>query len=97
MARILHILLMVYIWVIIVRALLSWVNSPSLFPLKLILFRLTEPVLRPFRRLVPPYKLGGVDISPLIVILILFFVDSFLIKSLSLYAQQLLPGHRLYF
>ncbi len=97
LARILHILLMIYIWVIIVRAVLSWVTVPSLYPLKLILFRLTEPVLRPFRRLVPPYKLGGVDISPLIVILLLFFVDSFLIKSLSLYGRQILREQRFYF
>lgn len=92
-ARILHILLTIYIWVIIFRAILSWIRVPSLYPLAVILYNLTEPVLRPVRRLVPPHSLGGFDISPIIVILLLIFVDSFLVKTLSLYARQLLRGH----
>ena len=89
-AKVLHILLVIYMWVVIFRAVLSWVNVPSLYQVKIILYYLTEPAMRPCRRLVPPYKLGGIDFSPFIVILIIIFVDSFLVKSLSLYAQQLL-------
>ena len=92
LARVLHLVLMLYLWVVIIRAVLSWVNVPSLYPVALVLYRLTEPVLRPFRRLVPPRRLGGIDISPIIVGLLIVFIDSFLIRSLALYAQQLIRG-----
>jgi len=97
LARIIHIFLMIYVWVVIFRAVLSWVNVPSLYQIKVILYYLTEPVMRPLRRIIPPYKLGGIDISPILVILLILFVDSFLVKSLSLYAHQLLRKHTLYF
>lgn len=96
-AKITHIFLMIYLWIIIIRAILSWVNVPSLYQVKVILYYLTEPALRPFRRIIPPYKLGGVDISPILVILVILFVDSFLVKSLSLYAGQLLREQTLHF
>lgn len=89
-ARILHIALMIYVWVVIIRAILSWVNVPSLYPVRVIFYHLTEPILRPIRKLIPPYKLGGVDISPFIVILLILFIDSFLVKSLFLYSQKIL-------
>ncbi len=95
LAKILHLVLMLYLWIVIVRAILSWISVPSLYPVILILYRLTEPVLRPFRRLAPPRRLGGLDISPIIVALIIVFVDSFLVGSLSLYAQRLLVRARL--
>ena len=97
LAKILHVLLIIYMWVVIIRAVLSWIHVPSLYPVAVILHRLTEPVLRPLRRLIPPSKVGGIDITPMIVVLIILFVDSFLVKSLSLYAQQLLRGYRKYF
>jgi YggT family protein len=95
LAKILHLVLMLYLWIVIIRAVLSWVNVPSLYPVILILYRLTEPVLRPFRRFFPPRRLGGIDISPIIVVLIIVFVDSFIVGSLALYAQRLLAGARL--
>lgn len=96
LARIIHIVLTIYIWIIIFRAILSWVHVPALYSVSVVLYRLTEPVLRPFRRVVPPYKLGGIDISPVIVILLLLFVDSFIVESISVYAQRLLsrPPYR---
>ncbi len=90
LAKILHIILMIYVWIVIIRAVLSWVNVPSLYQFHVILYYLTEPVMRPLRRIIPPSRLGGIDISPIIVILIILFMDSFLVKSLSLYARQLL-------
>lgn len=89
-AKITHLILILYVWILIIRAVLSWVQVPSLSPIYAILYSLTEPVLRPVRRLVPPYKMGGLDISPIIVILLILFVDSFLVHSMTLYAQQLL-------
>jgi len=92
LAKILHLVLMLYLWVVIIRAVLSWVNVPSLYPVNRILYRLTEPVLRPFRRFLPPGRLGGIDISPILVALLIVFVDSFLVGSLAHYARQILAG-----
>jgi YggT family protein len=97
LARILHIILWIYMWIIIIRAIVSWVNVPSLYPLVVILHRLTEPALRPLRRFIPPHRFGGIDITPMIAILIIIFVDSFIVKSLALYAQQLLRESSHYF
>ncbi len=92
-SKILDIVVMVSIWILIIRAVLSWVRIPSLYSVSVILYYLTEPVLKPVRRFVPPHRLGGIDISPMIVILILVFIDTFLVKSLSLYAYSLLREH----
>jgi YggT family protein len=88
--KILHLLMMVYVWVIIIRAFLSWIPVPSLYPLAVVLVRLTEPVLRPVRKILPHYRTGGLDLSPMLVVVLILFVDSFLLKSLSLYAAQIL-------
>ena len=89
-ARILHFVLMLYIWVLVFRAILTWVRVPSLYQIQVVLYRLTEPVLRPVRRFVPPARFGGLDISPIILFIIILFIDTFLVKSLALYAQQIL-------
>lgn len=89
-ASILHVILMIYIWVLVIRAVLSWIPVPSLYQVRLILYHLTEPVLAPLRRLVPPYKFGGLDITPILAFILILFIDSFVVKSLSLYAQQIL-------
>ncbi|MBN2408108.1 MAG: YggT family protein, partial [Candidatus Aminicenantes bacterium] len=65
MARLLHFGLNIYLWIIILRAILSWIYIPSLYPVVRVLYRLTEPVLRPVRRFVPPSRFGGLDISPI--------------------------------
>jgi YggT family protein len=95
--RIIHIVLMIYVWIVILRSVLTWVRVPSLYPLTVILYHLTEPVLKPFRRYVPPYRLGGIDLSPFIVVLLIIFIDSFLVKSLIIYARQILIKHAPYF
>ncbi|HSB34603.1 MAG TPA: YggT family protein [Nitrospirota bacterium] len=80
-AEVLDILLNVYMWVIIIRALISWVNPDPYNPIVQILTRVTEPVLKPIRKLIPPYKVG-LDFSPLIAALIIIFLRSALIKTL---------------
>jgi len=88
-ASFIHVILTIYVWIIIIRSVLSWIKIPGLYQVAVIIYYLTEPVLRPFRRFIPPYKLGGIDITPIIVILLILFVDRFLVESLSDYAQQL--------
>jgi YggT family protein len=79
-ARLLEVVLEVYFWIIIVRALLSWVNPDRYNPIVQFLYRVTEPVLRPIRRRLPMEM--GLDFSPLVVILAIKVLQWFLIDSL---------------
>ena len=73
-----------YFWIILIRALLSWVNPDPRNPIVRFLVAVTEPVLKPLRKLVPPQKLGGIDLSPLLAILTLQFVRNGLVLSFGL-------------
>jgi YggT family protein len=75
-------LLGVLILVIVVRAVLSWVNADPYNALVRAIHAISEPFLKPFRRLLPPWRLHGLDLSPLFAILALEFVRSFLIPTL---------------
>ena len=75
--------LSLYTWVIIIRALISWVSPDPYNPIVQILRKLTEPVLAPLRRLVPPRKTGGLDISPILAILLIQLVRYTIIYSFS--------------
>ena len=57
-------------WIVIIAALVSWVNPDPRNPIVRFLYGVTEPLFRPFRRLVPPSRTGGIDLSPLFVILV---------------------------
>jgi YggT family protein len=85
-AQVLHMLLQAYIWVVIIRALLSWVNPDPWNPIVQMLNRLTEPLLEPIRRKV--FRMmgsGGIglDLSPLILIAAIYFLDYFLVGTLQ--------------
>jgi YggT family protein len=80
-ATILDYLLGFYKWVVIIAALLSWVNPDPYNPIVRFLYSVTEPVFRPIRRLIG-YRLGPIDISPIIVILAIIFIQSFLVRTL---------------
>ncbi len=88
LAKVLEIVLEIYMWVIIIRALISWVNPDPYNPIVQVLTRLTEPVPRPIRKLVPPYKVG-LDFSPLIAVLVIIFLQWALIKNLYKLAASL--------
>jgi len=81
LAEVIDIVLTLYMYVIIIRALISWVNPDPYNTIVQILYKMTEPVLAPLRRLVPPWKLG-IDFSPLIAILIIIFLQRFLVATL---------------
>ncbi|MCX5718272.1 MAG: YggT family protein [Nitrospirae bacterium] len=80
-AKILDIVLGIYMWIVIIAAVISWVNPDPYNPIVRFLHAVTEPAFRPIRRLLG-YRLGLIDISPLIVILVIIFTQLFLIKSL---------------
>ena len=80
-ARVLELAINVYIWIIIARALISWVNPDPYNQIVRFLYRITEPVLRPVRYRLPTLAMG-LDLSPMVVILVLYFLDRFLVHSL---------------
>jgi YggT family protein len=80
-ARLLELLLWAYFWIIIARAVLSWVNPDPFNPIVRFLYRVTEPVLRPIRRRLPTMGMG-LDLSPMLVILAIYFLQAFLVESL---------------
>ncbi len=87
LAYILDMVLRIYFWIIIIRAIISWVNPDPYNPIVRFLYQITEPVLRPIRRIIPP--MGGIDISPLIVILVIYFLQIFLVPTLLQLAYSL--------
>ncbi|RMG02624.1 MAG: YggT family protein [Nitrospirae bacterium] len=78
--NILDIVLNIYTWVIIIAALISWVNPDPYNPIVRFLYRVTEPVLRPIRRRLGIF--GGIDISPIVVLLAIMFVRYFIVRSI---------------
>jgi YggT family protein len=81
LAKIIDMGLTIYIWLIIGRALISWVNPDPYNPIVTFLYRVTEPVLAPIRRWIPPRGMG-IDISPIVVILVIYFLQMFLVKTM---------------
>jgi YggT family protein len=80
--------LQAYFWIIIARAVLSWVNPDPFNPIVRFLYRVTEPVLRPIRRRLPTMQMG-LDLSPMVVILAIYFLQTFLVESLRDLAYSL--------
>ncbi|MFH1096564.1 MAG: YggT family protein [Candidatus Desantisbacteria bacterium] len=70
---------MIY-FVLVIRMLLSWVNPDPYNQLVRIIYRVTEPILAPFRRIIPP--MGMVDISPMVVFFLLAFIENFVMRIL---------------
>lgn len=87
-AKVLDIALSLYMWVIIGRAVISWVNPDPFNPIVRFLHSVTEPVLYPIRRRLP-INIGGLDFSPIIAILGIIFLQSFLVKTLYQIAARL--------
>ena len=75
-------LLYLYTWVIIIRAVLSWVTSDPGNPLYKVVYMATEPVLKPLRALVPPARLGGLDVSPILAIVLIQIVRYLLLGAI---------------
>lgn len=86
-AGVLNLVLTLYFWILIARAVLSWVNPDPRNPIVRFLHNATEPVLYPVRRVLP--YMGGVDLSPLLVIAAIYFLQIFLVGSLTDLAQRM--------
>lgn len=79
LAKIVQLVLPVLYWLILIRALISWVNPDPLNPIVQFLCRVTEPILEPIRRRLP---VMAIDISPIIAFLVIYFLNSFLVATL---------------
>jgi YGGT family. len=88
LATILDYVLTVANWLIIIRALLSWVNPDPYNTIVQFLYKVTEPLLAPFRRLVPAYSIG-IDLSPIFALFAIWFLKLFLIRTLFGIAMRL--------
>ena len=88
-ANVLNLVLWLYMWIIIARAVLSWVSPDPYNPIVRFINNVTEPVLYKIRSKVP-LSFGGIDFSPIIAILIIYFLQSFVVKSLLRFSQSLM-------
>ena len=88
-ASILHTIIWLYTWIIIISCVLSWVNPDPYNSIVRTLRALTEPVLWRVRRYLPFTYINNLDLSPIVVILVLQFLDMFIVNSLSQMARLL--------
>lgn len=86
-AKLINFVLGAYIWVVIARAVITWVNADPYNPIVRFLQQATDPLLMKIRRVVP--VMGGLDLSPMILILIIVFLQSFLVPTLQQVAMTL--------
>ncbi|MCK4727850.1 MAG: YggT family protein, partial [Desulfobacterales bacterium] len=81
--------LLIYMWIIIARAVLSWVSPDPYNPIVRFIHNVTEPVMYPIRRRFP-LGFGGIDFSPMLVLLAIIFLRSFVVNSLMRLAATLM-------
>lgn len=86
-AMALNLILTLYLYIVIARAIVSWVSPDPRNPIVRFLHNATEPVLYPVRRMLP--FMGGFDLSPLVVILGIYFLQVFLVGTLQGFALRL--------
>lgn len=86
-AQLLHMIISVYIWIVIISTVITWVSPDPYNPIIRFLKGATEPLLYRLRRYLP--ALGGMDFSPFILILFLYFVDMFVVRTLIEVAYRL--------
>jgi YggT family protein len=87
LAKLIDFVLSAYIWVVIARAVISWVSADPYNPVVRFLVQVTDPILSRIRRFLPP--MGGIDLSPMVLILAIIFLQSFLVPTLKQIALTL--------
>ncbi|MFN3534162.1 MAG: YggT family protein [Desulfatiglandales bacterium] len=87
-AKIIDIALSLYMWVVIIRAIISWVSPDPYNPIVRILSSLTDPIFYAIRRRLP-LTFGAFDLSPIIVILLIIFLQNFLPTTLIQLASKM--------
>jgi YggT family protein len=87
LASVIGLVLNLYMYIIIARAVISWVNPDPYNPIVRFLYSITDPVLLAIRRRLP-LSFGGMDFSPIVIILAIIFLQKFLVASLHDLARQ---------
>jgi YggT family protein len=87
-ATILDVLLQLYMWILIIRALISWVSPDPYNPIVRFLYTITDPVIYRVRRVLP-LNFGGIDFTPMVLILAIYFLRSFIVPTLHQLAYRL--------
>ena len=87
-AKVLDIVLTIFMWIVIARAVLSWVSPDPYNPIVRFIHQVTEPVLYQIRRRIP-VSFGGIDFSPILVFLAIIFLQRFVVQSIYGLAQTL--------
>lgn len=88
LARVMDFVLVLFMWIVVARAVLSWVSPDPYNPIVRFIYNVTEPVLARIRALIP-MNFGGIDLSPIVVFLGVIFLRVFLVDSLVGIAQRL--------
>ncbi|CAK8724156.1 YggT family protein [Candidatus Electrothrix laxa] len=81
LAKLVNVAFTAYIWIVIGRAIISWVNADPYNPIVRFLVQATDPALEKIRRYIPP--MGGLDLSPMLLIFALVFLQSFIVPTLT--------------
>jgi YggT family protein len=86
-ATLLDLVLTLAMWLIIIRALISWVSPDPYNPVVRFLYSVTEPILKPIQRLLPP--MGGIDLTPIIAIFAIIFLKAFIVQTMHDIAMRM--------
>jgi YggT family protein len=89
LAKVLNFVLILFMWLVIARAVLSWVNPDPFNPIVRFINNVTEPILYPIRSKLP-VNLGGLDLSPIVVFMGIIFLQTFLVPILQRLAMGLI-------
>ena len=87
-ANLIDFILSAYMWIIIGRAIISWVNADPYNPIVRFLHEVTDPLLSQIRRFLP-MSAGGIDFSPMVLIVFIIFLQSFLVPTIKNIAHSL--------
>ncbi len=90
LGKILGGLLWAYMWIVIIRALLSWVRPDPYNPIVRFISNLVDPVSHRISRIIPT-RIGMIDIAPLILIVVVYFLQAFLVPVIHETGLRLLP------
>ena len=88
-AQLFHLLIQLYILIIIVRSFISWMGGIPPNPVVTILYRLTDPIFRLVHRRLPFLIIGGIDVTPMMIIIALYFIDHLLTGLMLDFSQTL--------
>ncbi len=89
LATVVNYVLIFYMWIVIARAVLSWVNPDPYNQIVRIIYSITDPVLDRIRSWLP-VSYGGIDFSPIIVFLLIIFLQKFLVSSLFVLGKSMM-------